>query len=78
MLDVDEELVHLDTAHVGVAHEEQCIVVLARGGRHIVQLHLGLLLQRESLDGQQRVVLGVANHHPPALLSLLLDTGEHA
>lgn len=33
--------------------------------------HLGFLLQRQALDGDEAVGLGVADHHPPALLAFL-------
>lgn len=41
LLDVHAEFVLLVTAHVGVAHEEQRVVLGARGRRHEIQLHLG-------------------------------------
>ena len=75
LLDVHRELVLLVASHVGVAHVEDEVVVLARRRGHKVQLDLGLLLQGQALDGQQRVGLGVADHHPPALFAFLWRLG---
>lgn len=71
LLDIHTKLVLLVTAHVGVTHEEDDIVVVTRGWSHEVQLDLGLLLQCQAFDGQQRVVFGITNHHPPAFLTFL-------
>ena len=71
LLDVDADLVLLVAAHVGVAHEVHRVAVPTHRGRQEVQLDLGLLLQGQALDGQQGVVLGVADHHPPALFTFL-------
>ena len=57
--DVEADLVLLVATQVRVGHEEQGVVVLARTGRHKVQHELGFLLQRQPLDRQQLVRLGV-------------------
>lgn len=72
LLYIDAEFILLVTAHVGVAHEKDGVVVVTRGGGHKVQFDLGLLLQGQSPDGQQRVGLVVPYHHPPAFLSFLV------
>lgn len=71
LLHVDAEFILLVTAHVGVTHEKDGVVVVTGGGGHKVQFNLGLLLQGQSPDGQQRVGLVVSYHHPPAFLSFL-------
>lgn len=68
---VDAELVLLIATQVRIAHEVQRVVVVARTGRHKVQLELGLLLQGEPLDRQERVGLRVTDHDPPAFLAFL-------
>lgn len=68
------ELVLLVAAGVGVRHEIEHVRVGRDGrGRCKVELDLGLLVQGEALDAQQRVGLGVADHAPPVLLSLLRE-----
>ena len=70
LADLGLELVLLVAAEVRVRHEVERVGVAARLGRHEVQLELGLLLQGEPLDGEQRVGLGLADDDPPALLAL--------
>lgn len=110
LLHIHAELVLLVTAHVGVAHEIQRVVVRPRSRGHEIQLHLsskeeqvlgwqqadgapaqhaqtmsvwvpaaplpgpahlGFLLQRQPLDGDEAVGFGVADHHPPTFLTFL-------
>ena len=70
LADLGLELVLLVAAEVRVGHEVEGVGVGAGLGRHKVQLELGLLLQGEALDGEQRVGLGLADDDPPALLAL--------
>lgn len=71
LLHINAEFILLVTAHVGVTHEKDGVVVVTRGGGYKVQFDFGLLLQGQSSDGQQRVGLVVPYHHPPAFLSFL-------
>ena len=68
---VDGELVLLVAAHVRVAHEEQRVAVFAGRRRDELEPHLGLLLQRQPLDGHKVVHFHVADHDPPTLLAFL-------
>ena len=73
--DLRLELVLLVAAEVRVGHEVERVGVAAGLGRDKVQLELGLLLQREPLDGEQRVGLGLADDDPPPLLALCAEKG---
>ena len=55
LADAEGEGVLLVTANIGVAHEVQHILVLARLGGGELQLHLGLALECEALDGHKAV-----------------------
>ena len=70
---VDAERVLLVAAQIGIAHKVQRVVVMARAGRHKVQLELGLLLQGEPLDRQQRVGFRIPDDDPPAFFTFLLE-----
>lgn len=73
---VDAERVLLVAAQIGIAHKVQRVVVMARAGRHKVQLELGLLLQGEPLDRQQRVGCRIPDDDPPAFFAFLLEMKE--
>mmetsp|Transcript_57068 Transcript_57068/g.156705 ORF Transcript_57068/g.156705 Transcript_57068/m.156705 type:complete len:302 (+) Transcript_57068:188-1093(+) len=67
----ERQLVLLVASQVRVAHQVECVVVLARLRRHKVELHLGLEHEGDALDAEQRVRLGVSDDEPPALLLVL-------
>ena len=63
------------STRVPISQKALCQKVSHLGG-HEVQLELGLLLQGEPLDGEQRVGLGLADDDPPALLALRGEVGR--
>ena len=71
LLHFNGELVLLVAAQVGVAHVEEGVGMHASRGNDKFQLDLGLLLQGQTLDGQQRVGVVVADYDPPTLLAFL-------
>ena len=69
----DDDILGEDTppSTAGVAHEEERVVVFSSGRGHKVERDLRLLLKSKSLDRDQCVCFGIADHNPPALLSFL-------
>ena len=75
--DLDVELVLLIAARVRVAHEVNRVRVETGCWSDELQLDFGFLLQRNSFDGDERVVVRIADNHPPALLAFLREEGRN-
>lgn len=71
-LHINAELIFLVTSHVSVTHEEDRVVIVTRRRCHKIKFDLGLLLQGQTSDGQERVWFVVSNHYPPALFTFLI------
>ncbi len=54
---------------VSIRHEVERVTVTPRPGGDEVEDELGLLLQRQPLDGEQGVGLGVADNNPPTFFT---------
>ena len=73
--DVDVEFEFLITSRVRVAHEVDGVRVVTGCWSNEIQFDFGFLLQRNSFDGDERVVLRITDNHPPVLLAFLWRTG---